>query len=169
MKKEISLDVPFESAPQGDCGLGCVKMILKYKRVKSLSIQELSKKYKDEFYIEEIGWKHDGLIKILNDYELGAYRKSDQSFIQITDSINNNRPVIVSLRVPSMNTISEKGIYINRGNDQEQVGHLCVVVGYDDDNVVIHDPRNIFKYKDFLHVPKNDFLRVFTGRCIYLE
>ena len=109
------------------------------------------------------------MIKILNDYRLDAYRRSDQSLTQIVDSINNNRPVIVSLKVPSIDNISENGIYINRYDDQEQVGHLCVVVGYSDNDVIIHDPRNINKYKDFLHIPKDDFLRVFTGRCIYLE
>lgn len=166
----ISLAVPYEAALPDDCGIGCVAMLLKFRDIPVPSVQQLSREYKsDKYYINNIGWIHDGLASILQQFGIGAYHAEHQNVFQIVRSLKNKNPVIVSLRAPEIGNLSKEGIYESKEKLQPLTGHLCVVVGMYDRGILLHDPRNVTIYKDYLQVPLADFKRVFTGRCIYLK
>ena len=167
---DVSIPVPYEPAPPDDCGLGCVAMLLKFKNVSIPTIQQLSRQYKNkEYYIDNVGWKHDGLVAILEQFGIAAYRVGHQGIFQISHSLKKEKPLIASLRVPRVDNLAKDGVYVSEDKSQPLIGHLCVIVGIENGNILFHDPRNIQIYKDKLRVPFTDFRKVFTGRCIYLK
>lgn len=167
--ENISLQVPYVSAEPGDCGIGCVAMMLQSRGIKTPDVDHLSEKYKKEgYYIHDIGWSHNGLVTILQESGVAARRAERQIIFQIVDSLQKDKPVMVSLRVPDVHNLSDKGFYKPQNEHVSNTGHLCLVVGIRKDTVVLHDPRNIGKYSAYLHVPFRDFKRIITGRCIYL-
>ncbi|KKP48060.1 MAG: hypothetical protein UR39_C0002G0163 [Candidatus Woesebacteria bacterium GW2011_GWA1_33_30] len=164
------LNVPYIEAQPNNCGIACIAMLVAYKTNVFLKVNKLAYKYKNsDNYIDNIGWKHDSLISILNKFGLHAYRAGEQSFLQIIESVKQNNPVIVSLIVPKVNNLSIKGIYIPKNKLLSSTGHLCVIVGINNSDLMLHDPRNIGKYKNNLKITFKEFQRVFTGRCIYLK
>lgn len=166
----ISLAIPYEAALPDDCGVGCVAMLLKFRDVPTPSVQQLSREYKsDKYYMNNVGWRHDGLVAILQQFGVDAYRAEHQSIFQIVRNLKNEKPVIVSLRVPEIDNLSKEGVYMSKEKLRPPIGHLCVVVGIYDGGILLHDPRTVTIYKDYLKVPLADFKRVFTGRCIYLK
>lgn len=166
----ISLTVPYETALPDDCGIGCVAMLLKFRDISTPTIKQLSEEYKNEkYYMNNVGWKHDGLTSILQQFGVDAYRAEHQSIFQIVRNLKNEKPVIVSLRVPEIDNLSKEGVYMGKEKSRPLIGHLCVVVGVFDESILLHDPRNVTIYKDYVQVPFADFKRAFTGRCIYLK
>lgn len=168
-KINLLLNIPYTKASLGNCGIGCVSMILKSKKIKSPTVIKLSKKYKkNNYYIKNVGWKHDGLVSILKEFGIDAYRKEQQTVSDLAQSLEKNKPIIVSLKVPSAENLSNDGTYKSRDKLLKHVGHLCVVVGINEGSIILHDPRNIGKYKKYLKININEFLKVFTQRCIYI-
>ncbi len=166
----ISLAVPYEAALPDDCGVGCVAMLLKFRGIQTPTSQQLSREYRGEkYYMSNVGWIHDGLVAILQQFGVNAYRTEHQNIFQIVHNLKNKNPIVVSLRVPEIGNLSKEGIYESEDELQPLTGHLCVAVGIGDGNILLHDPRNFTIYKDYLQVPLDDFKRVFTGRCIYLK
>lgn len=49
-KENISLEVPYIEAEPGDCGIGCVVMMLQYLSTESPNVKQLSNKYKKKNY-----------------------------------------------------------------------------------------------------------------------
>lgn len=166
----ILLKVPYIQTEPGNCGIACVAMLIAYTNNLFPEVEKLVKEFKiPENYLENIGWKHDGLIAILKRFDIQTHRAENQTFHEIIKHLEMNKPVIVSVRVPKITNLSKYGTYLPENTLLAPIGHLCVIVGTVNSTFLLHDPRNIGKYKANLTITFEDFLRIFTGRCIYLN
>lgn len=136
------------------CGISCVKMVLEYYFPKEVfNIDNLIKEAELIKAFDAVNniWIHDGLVRILRNHSLTAYAQEFRSvkvdlmtgeFLEnenephilekgiekIIDSINDEKPVIVSVA---------KGFSDNRDS------HLVLIKGYkknDDLIFYVHDP-----------------------------
>lgn len=157
------LDVPYqpqrEMEKEGEskwCGLASLWMVLSYYlKGQAPAPQELVEKYGDGF--EKNGFRHQDLLKIARDYGLQGFRKSwwaepgvqpllqkfrdegeseeeigewlktnlEEGVFTIRKMIEEGKPVMVSMNPEFIGT---------------QTSHLVVVVGFDGNQLIIHDP-----------------------------
>ncbi len=158
------LNVPYISAKPGNCGIGCIAMLLRLP-----SVENLERKYKtNNFYNKKLGWLHQGMMNILEGYGLKSLSRKFQSMDDVTKNIYNEKPVIVSLQVPEPNNLGT-GLYSKQDKSKPNVGHLCVVTGITQKGFIIHDPRNVGIYSKNLTVPFCVFAKIFTGNTIIVE
>lgn len=185
----MKLDVPYQSQIPLEttedkrwCGLASLSMVIGYYLKDSAPpAQELVEKYAQD--LEESGFTHQFLINIARDYNLRGFRKSwwaspgDQTLIEkfraegendqdikdwsdtnleegiftIKSSIEKNCPVIVSVSPefsPSNST------------------HLIVLVGYEDDNLIIHDP---YKKGEGYKISEDEFKKFWLKQAIFIR
>ncbi|MFA6404534.1 MAG: C39 family peptidase [Candidatus Paceibacterota bacterium] len=116
-----TIKVPFYSQNSNtSCGPASLRMVLEYYGIKKseLELKEISKQGKD-------GTKHGGIIHVIVKSGLYAFVDNDTSIISIKDQINNGHPVIINFIEPS-----------------NEEGHYAVVIGIDEDNIILNDPWN---------------------------
>lgn len=159
------VEVPYVSANPGDCGIGCISMLLNHQ----ISVDKLARQYKKPpFYTESLGWSHEGLKKILKDNQLECQLKRYHTPQLLIQHILKNQPVFVSLKVPNINNLGNE-LYTKADDRKDVVNHLCLLVGVDRDSLILHDPRNVGIYSANVSVPIRLFSKIFTGNCIVVE
>lgn len=164
--QKINLKIRYQAAKPGDCGLGCVVMLLNYYG-KTITIESLKKKYKKSpYYIDPAGWTHQGLVDICNTNNASAKAYRFKSMRFIVDMLEKGKPLIVSLRVPGIDNLHGLEVYQKKNSQLTLEGHLCLVSGVNDGLVVIQDPRNIGIHGKNTKVPIKTLLNIFTGNCI---
>lgn len=157
-----------ESNPD-DCGIACVAMILKSKNQKNITVGKLSAKYKKEgYYHHKIGWNHQGLANVLTENGITASAHRFKSLRSIYQQVLKRKPVIISVLIPERDNLG-KNLYTKKNNTRTLVGHLCLVIGIEGDNFILHDPRNIGVYSQNLKIPAKTLTRIFTGNCIVID
>lgn len=165
---DYDLNVPYISGKAGNCGITCVMMLFDYYGVSLSEKDKFIKKHKTkDNYGDPIGWTHQGLVNILSSEGIPAKKRNFKSLsFVIRQIIQHKNPVIVSLKVPAIDNISQKKLFapIDKGKPLE--GHICLTKGIRGKNVILHDPRNFGIYTKDLVVPFEVFEKVFSGNCI---
>jgi hypothetical protein len=102
------------------------------------------------------GWVHEYLITKAQELGLTAYRREGLTDIkEILQSLDNGDPVIVSV---------EKRVL------EQTRFHLLVVVGYDVDTLLYHEPESTNKEKGRYRIcSKQIFLEYFRGKALFIS
>lgn len=162
-----------------DCGIACIKMILETKKeAKDKTIMDLTNEgvklngyvlHENGVFIDK-GWFHNGLVALLNKYNVSAKMKKWQSIESIAKDILENRMLIISVIVPGRNSIKEDGSFAPKPKATFG-GHLLLGIGVKMngkkiEGIYVHDPRGLPKYQANTYIPKRVFNTIFTGRTI---
>lgn len=163
------IPVSYQDAKPGDCGIACVAMILKWKHINVGSFGTFVSKHKtEENYLEPIGWRHLAMVQILREYHIRSSYHKYKTLSFLLSELKKGHPTIISVRVPTVDTISPNRLY--KGvNNVEYTGHLCVVKGYENGYFIINDPRNVYKYAESVKVSPTVLSDIFTGNCIVVQ
>ena len=162
IRDNISLNTPYRESLPGNCGLACVAMI-----VPDVKIETLVKRYKQPpYYLHPIGWTHKGLVEILADLNTHYQSKKYQTINQLIAYLSRGKPIIVSLRIPEANNVSNTKIYQAIDSSQKKTGHLCILTGVNNQGMILNDPRNLLIYSQHTITPLSVFAQIFTGNCI---
>lgn len=174
------------SIPDGwadrSCAIVCLKMCMNFYGAKNSflmpKIQELIKEglaMLGDQYSPKVGWKHDSIVWLAHNHGVPAYKeefRSDEIDLntkehkpsifsdelleigmkRIRESIDNEIPVIVSL-LPGFGSVSNF--------------HLMVIIGYDDNGFVVHDPSDS-KPKENFSISKDEFLKYWRKYAIFV-
>ena len=168
-KKNIELPLNYIPGEAGQCGLACTAMVIEIFTQKYINVDELSKHLQNHrrYYLDKIGWTHHGLVDLLakNGIYAKVFRWKTLQFV--LDNIYRRRLVIVSLSVPGASNCSQSEPYeaINPKLPVEQ--HLCVVYGYRDGKILLHDPRALGIYAQ-IEITLDRFVEIFTGNGVQI-
>lgn len=166
----VMLEVPYQPAKPGDCGIACVAMVLKFKRTPHVDLESLITRYKNaNYYQDPIGWKHVGLVEILRKNGATAKYKKYQTLLSLVNYLRQGKPLIASLKVPTIETISQTDLYQPETVEAEFAGHLVVLVGIENGSFILHDSRSVGIYTKNTVVPFRTFAQIFTGNCIVAD
>jgi uncharacterized protein YvpB len=139
------------------CGVASFAMVAKYHGVHVPSLVDLCNEAKDRGgYDMSNGWVHEYLITKAQELGLTAYRREGLTDIkEILQSLDNGDPVIVSV---------EKRVL------EQTRFHLLVVVGYDVDTLLYHEPESTNKEKGRYRIcSKQIFLEYFRGKALFIS
>ena len=129
------LTVPFFKQDTGySCGPATLQMVLRYYNI-VMSEEDLIKKLHAN---KENGTLHKPMIALCQKEGLYVYVNNDSSLEEIGGFLEHKIPVVIHFIEPS-----------------ECDGHYSVVVGIEDDTVVLNDPWNGEKFKK----KKKDFMK----------
>lgn len=162
---QLDQQIP-EDIRRSVCAIACIKMVIDYKKEK----KDFSKILKEAEYIgqkDKAGWTHEVLVRILRNYNVLAYRQEfvahnidlynqsadvaehtdefvEKGIEKIKKNIDNQNPVMVSVKA---------------GFSENKSDHMVLVIGYENDSLIIFDPIlkidknplliNIKNFKDF--------------------
>ncbi len=168
-KSALDLSVFYQPAPPGLCGIACVFMIVNPPSKKVTFSKFASKYHSEKYYHLKKGWRHQGLVDILNSNKLQAkINKYQPTGSLIAHLTKTRQPIIASILVPPFNNLASKGWYKKKQAKPPNETHLVVVKGVKNNHLIIHDSRNIFHYSKNTLVPINEFNKVFTGNFIQI-
>ena len=106
------------------CGVICIAMILRTEKKNFGTIDNLIKQGRSlEAYIEGVGWRHLGLLRLLSEYDIDSrlreYKKVGEDYEKsFTQNITKNKKIIVS---------------VSAGFGKNNSSHLIVVHGFETD------------------------------------
>jgi hypothetical protein len=124
-------------------------------------------------YKKEVGWDHEGLVRLLRNRGILAYR---QEFVTRTKLYEKKMITRGLLKIKE--TLSEEElpviVSVEAGFDENTFSHLIVVTGYEaDENGVkglyYHDPDAREGKKENLFVDKDKFFQYWRKFCIFVE
>lgn len=152
------------------CTVASLTMILDYFG-KTFKVQEVIEQglLLKNAYIEGIGWDHRAMVSLAHNNGVQAYNQEfktlsgdevsiyDNEFIdfgikKIEENINKNLPVMTS---------------IFKDFDKNNGPHTIVIVGFDDDNFIYHDPK--FENGAFMSVSRDVFIQNWRRLCVFFE
>lgn len=163
-----TIDVSYSNGPQGDCGIACVDMVLKTYG-KQLD-KDWTKYRNEETYIEDIGWKHSGLKLIIENHsDLGVDIFKYKSLEFVLEKLSKNQLIIASISVPTIDNLSEELLFESIDSSKKLENHMVLCVGYDEENIIINDPRNIGIYTQDLKISKQLFRKKFNGNGLLIK
>jgi predicted double-glycine peptidase len=114
------------------CGPAVIQMVLKFYG-KFFSEEELMKRLKTN---KNIGTRHEDMIDVTTKEGFYVYSNNGSSFQEIDLFLKEKKPIVVNFIEP---------------NDNE--GHYSVVVGLNDEDIILNDPWNGPNFK----MKKTDF------------
>ncbi|MCR4277851.1 MAG: C39 family peptidase [Candidatus Berkelbacteria bacterium] len=146
------------------CGILCMQEIAAFFNQETYSTPELIKRgIKLGGYSDELGWRHDGLVKLAESLDLHAQTKI-MSKDELRGALDNNKLPIVSIKwaFKPTKTFKEKLLFWKKYG-----GHLAVVVGYDEKGFYVNHTSKIAEqnWKCRL-VPFGQFGASYTGRSV---
>ncbi|QQG50274.1 MAG: C39 family peptidase [Candidatus Berkelbacteria bacterium] len=146
------------------CGILCVNEIASFLNETKYSTSSLIKQGQElGGYSEEYGWKHEGLVRLVEKLGLHAERKT-LSTKELQKALEEKKLPIVSIKWAFKNNklLIEKILFWKRFG-----GHLAVVVGYDDEGFYVNHTSKVAEqnWKAGL-VPYDKFNDCYTGRAI---
>lgn len=165
----IELPLAYVKAPPGQCGLGCAAMVIEVFTQQKVNIEELAKKYQSHrrYYLDQVGWTHHGLADLMAKYDIHAEVFKWKSPRYVVGQLLHKRLVIVSLTVPEVENTSQSDPYEAINPSLPSIQHLCVAYGYENGQILLHDPRGIGIYTQ-VRVPLQRFTEVFSGNGILI-
>lgn len=165
---EVKLNVQYSPADTGNCGIASADMIIKFLGGSPLADFDSYKT--PSSYIENIGWVHQGLVDIIEgNSELNAKAFRYRSYRYVINKLSQGLPVIVSVRVPSPDNLSQETVYGKSDENGNLENHMVICVGYNQRSIYVNDPRDIGIYSKDLEVPRELFARLFNGNGIIVE
>ncbi len=187
----MKLDVPYISQlPLEDpntsekkwCGLACLAMVMKfYLKDAAPEAGDIVDKYSEDY--EKNGYMHTDLLTISRENGLRGFRKHwwttqieasavakfkeegeteediqdwldmnfNESLYSIKSSLNQGQPVIIS---------------VSKEFCPSESSHLVVVIGYDQDQMLVHDP---YTKGEAYSLATEDFKRYFLRQAIFIK
>ncbi len=146
------------------CGILCVNEITTFLNNNEYSTPDLIKRGQElNGYSDELGWKHDGLVRLSEQLGLKA-EKCLMALDGLKEALDKKKLPIVSIKWAFKNTksLKERLFFWKKYG-----GHLAVVVGYDDKGFYVNHTSKIAEqnWKAGL-VPYDNFHLCYTGRAI---
>lgn len=161
---------------RSSCGILCLKMamdayISSNSKKMSPRIHDLIKKGVEiGAYDDSLGWKHDGLVRLANEFEFFAERNTEKDSQALSELLEDNSLLIVSIKWAFHNhkTVKEQILFWKKYG-----GHLALVIGYENDSAgnligfYVHHTsiRQDYNWEAKL-IPIDVFEKGFTGRYI---
>jgi uncharacterized protein YvpB len=131
------IDVPWLSQlsttagyARGDCGTACVAMLLNWKG-RVVTVDEVSKATKQPAGFTLVSFSN--LILAAIHFGLTLIYQRDMTLAQICADIDSGKPVICLVNYQSLPVLS-------RFDARYNAGHYVLVIGYDADHIIYHDP-----------------------------
>ena len=140
------------------CGLVSLAMILDYYSIPFDLDEMISRALKINGYIKGIGWKHQAIVDLAQNYGLKASRTENDTIETLMASLERDEPAIIS---------------IYKNFDPKNGGHLAVLLGYYVANqeligFYVNDPIGAqYKYRNQF-IELNKFLEGWKKRAIYV-
>lgn len=149
---------------RSSCGILCVQEIASFLNGSTYNTVDLIRQGQElGGYSHEHGWKHDGLVGLINKLGLRAERKP-MHIADLKEALNNKRLPIVSIKwaFKPTKSVKEKLLFWKKYG-----GHLAVVVGYSDEGFYVNHTSKVKEenWKARL-VPFKQFSDGYTGRAI---
>ncbi len=146
------------------CGILCIQEIASFLNETTYStIKLIDQGQKLGGYSHEHGWKHDGLVRLIEKLGLKAERKH-MSTKDLVQALDRTRLPIVSIKwaFKQNKSLKESLLFWKKYG-----GHLAVVVGYNDKGFYVNHTSKIAKenWKARL-IPFDQFKIGYTGRAI---
>ncbi len=121
------LNMPyFKQDTRYSCGAAALQMTF-YFYGKLISEEELTKRLQID---KDRGTEHSQMIKVITDEGLYAYANNESSLEEADGFIKSDIPIIVNFIEPGENS-----------------GHYAVVIGIDENNIILNDPWHGEKFK----------------------
>lgn len=152
------------------CGIAGLKMILEFWYPnESPTIDELlSQGLADDSFIENIGWKHKGLVSIAKKFKKVEGYNKDLASLEIDEAWKifisdlSKFPLIVSVK--------------SQFDPKRKDGHLVVALGVENSQVHILDPKEkhintsekVFKEEDFKKFWKKRYIAIFPQNANFM-
>lgn len=160
------LDVKNKSWKNRSCGVVALMMVMQYydSKIKTSDISKIiSRGYKNGHYLKGIGWRHDGLIKLAEQYGFSGKRMEFKSVNKTTTkkliSLLKKSPLIVSV--------------FSKFNPENGGGHLAVLCGYKKENnqytIFINDTDSKTRKGITKEMLLEDFLNGWKKRIIIIK
>lgn len=162
------LNVRYITGALGNCGIACASMLVEYYAGQI----DISEKYwesikNSDTYLENTGWLHQGLKKIIEIHSNAQIRIfKNKSINFVLRNLAENKPTIVSILVPEPSNLNSESVYSSLNDEIKPERHMVICIGYDKSNIIVHDPRNIGIYGESLKIPKEVFKNIFNGNGI---
>ena len=142
------------------CGSVCLKMIVEAFTGERYAVGELLKCGLDLEAYGEKGWIHEGLVRIGRYYGLEGKTHRQEGFEEIEREIAAGHLCIASV-TPRFTFEPIDGIRYGKG------GHLVVVVGVEDRDLLVHHPSFHPDYNwPGLRISAEEFEKYFSGNFI---
>lgn len=160
------LDVKNKNWKSRSCGVIALMTVMQYydSKIKTSDISKIiSRGHENGHYIKGVGWRHDGLIKLAEEYGFTGQRMEFKSInkaaIKKIISLLKKSPLIVSV--------------FSKFNRENGGGHLAVVCGYKKENnqytIFINDPDSKTRKGITKEMSLEDFLIGWKKRIIIIE
>lgn len=143
------------------CAIACVKMIIDHIRpLEAVSMKSLLEEGVALDGFSERGWKHDVLVRLLNEHGVPAHReefrdpdasleikKREEGLARIEECAVSKKPVMVSIK-------KDNGSY-----------HIVLVVGKTEDGFIVHDSET----GPDVPITKEIFQKIWRGLAIFVD
>ena len=149
------------------CGLASLAMVLRFRGIDYGSMDDLLKKALEmDAYLENVGWKHRGLVNVAESFGLKmafieqfpkTIEEKKEKEKMIIDSIKNGNPVIASARFKFT---------------PEGESHMVVVHGFKRDQnsfgFYIQDPDSFRSGSNNYFIKESEFLNSWRGGLLFI-
>ena len=180
----MQLDIPFFSQlddqvpaelQRSVCAIACIKMVLDSRLIPN-SFSDLLKEANIVGGREHAGWTHETIVRVLRNHSVHAYRQEFKAH-EIDLETGDPVPAIHSTEfanngVAKMRDMIEKGnpvfVSVSAGFGDNQGDHVVLVVGYDENNVIMLDPQRPSDSNP-VSMPLRDFMSVWKRLTIFTE
>lgn len=179
----MKLQVPFYSQYSSDvpkdwqnkaCGIVAIKMALEAKGVQVPTTPVLIEEgISAGTYRKGIGWTHDGLVEMTQRYGVSAYRKEFRN--RFERHFPFLRPVFAKWYAPrgyeSLERTLESGSLpiVSVQSVTPGYTHLFLIVGFDDEGVLCHDPaKQSAETGAYIHMSRDKFIKHWRRLAIFV-
>lgn len=141
------------------CGIVSLAMILDYYGVKYILEELIKRGVAIDHYDPAIGWKHQTIVDLAEEYGFFASRVEDERVENLTVVLDQNEPAIIS---------------IHKNWNPKNEGHLVVLNGYFEsdgelEGFYVCDPIGASYKNKNQFIPLKKFLLGWKKRAIYVK
>mgnify|MGYP001579136321 CR=1 FL=1 len=152
---------------RSSCGILCIQEIAAFLNNANYSTAKLIREGQAlDWYSDENGWSHDGLVHLIEKLNLKAERKT-LALENLKKALDENKIPIVSIKWAFKNkkSLKERLFFWKKYG-----GHLAVVVGYNEEGFYVNHTSKIAEenWKARL-IPFDKFSAGYTGRAIIVS
>lgn len=187
----MKLDIPYYSQFDGitmlewkekGCAPTCLKMCMDFYLEKNKkiapTIDDLIKEGETiGAYLENIGWKHDGLVRVAHNHGVPAYAEEFRSVeVDVLNKTFSDNPLqgdLIDIGIQRIRNSLDRGTPVIVSIQNHVGSHQVVVTGYEDNlgsttGFYISDPDNRNSEKKSVFMPMTDFLAIWRKFAIFV-